>query len=354
MIDRIIKRAAREIRVRGAIGKIKATRLVHRYVSSCKMQKITPRAVAVAAHDILLFMVVRNERLRLPYVLDYYFSRGVGAAFIIDDRSDDGSLEFLRAYKNVNVFRIDEPFNRKAIWLDVLLNRYARGHWCLIVDADELLAYPHEEVLALRQLCGYLEHHGYNAFDCLLLDMYSDKSVDSVIYESGQDPLAAAPFFDPDGYTQEKADTRKRHFLPDLVYSGPGRVTGGVRRRVFGLERVCVSKFPLVHFMPPMFIGLGTHWVEGVRAPNIRGVLFHCKYFHDFRQRVQAGAGSKTYVNDSYEYKRYLDVLQHERSLSLYYSGSMKYRGVKQLLDLGLMESSEQFDAFVEKVKRTS
>lgn len=101
-------------------------------------------------------MVVRNESLRLPFLLEYYFSQGVDRIFVLDNGSTDGTPEIVLSKKNTHLFHALGPYMRHGEWIDTLLHRYGLGHWCLVVDGDEQLIYPHFEKIKIRQLCEVL------------------------------------------------------------------------------------------------------------------------------------------------------------------------------------------------------
>ena len=62
----------------------------------------------IAPGDILAFVTLRNERVRLPYFLEYYRRIGVGHFLIVDNGSDDGSRDLL-AGQNPN--NVQKPLN---------------------------------------------------------------------------------------------------------------------------------------------------------------------------------------------------------------------------------------------------
>ncbi len=98
--------------------------------------------------EIYAFMLLRNEIAALPFLFTYYRNMGVKRFFMIDDHSEDGTREYLLAQPDTHVFTPSNPFgqaNSGNNWLNLLLDRFGTGHWTLVVDADELLIYPHCE-----------------------------------------------------------------------------------------------------------------------------------------------------------------------------------------------------------------
>ncbi|WP_201722368.1 glycosyltransferase family 2 protein, partial [Sulfitobacter sp. HI0040] len=60
-----------------------------------ELKRIADRTSEIRQDDILVFCTQRNERVRLPYFLDYYRRMGVAHFFFVDNDSDDGSLDYL-------------------------------------------------------------------------------------------------------------------------------------------------------------------------------------------------------------------------------------------------------------------
>src|SRR5260370_11721029 len=116
---------------------------------------------------ILCCTVLRNELPRLPYFIEYYRKKGVGTFLAVDNGSSDGSFEYLLQQPDVYVWQSDLSFNRAnfgAGWFEPILRMHGQGHWCLIVDVDELLYYPECERRSIADLCRRLDAQGKSAF----------------------------------------------------------------------------------------------------------------------------------------------------------------------------------------------
>ena len=59
---------------------------------------------ACGPQPILLFLTMRNERVRLPYFLEYYRKLGVDHFLIVDNGSDDGTREYLAEQPDVSLW----------------------------------------------------------------------------------------------------------------------------------------------------------------------------------------------------------------------------------------------------------
>ena len=59
------------------------------------LRSVANRTDGLRRDAIMVFATLRNERIRLPYFLDYYRRAGIGHFLFVDNDSDDGSAEYL-------------------------------------------------------------------------------------------------------------------------------------------------------------------------------------------------------------------------------------------------------------------
>ncbi|MBC8495217.1 glycosyltransferase family 2 protein [archaeon] len=317
------------------------------HISGLRIHKLDSKRILLNAHEIRLFMVVRNESLRLPYFFKYYSKLGVDRFFIVDNSSTDDTLDFLLKQKNTHVFETKEHFDRQAYRINYMLRKYGIGHWCVIVDADEIFKYPHSENINLKQISKFLDTEGYSALHCLLLDMYSKTPFSSVVYKKGENPLTKYSYFDSDGYSQEEHPFRLRK---------KSIKTGGVRLRVLNVKP-WLSKYPLVKFHKGIFLEWGTHVVHGANIANIQGVSLHFKFMNDIHQKITERSEwvdewnkDKPLNGYSEECKIYAEKMQN-KNLTFYYSKSKKFKYEDQLMKYKLMKSTKKFDEYVKNEK---
>ena len=194
-----------------------------------KYKKIDKRNIPNKKDEIRLFAIARNESMRLPYFLRYYFEKEIDRIFLIDNNSDDDSLEIALAYPNVHVFKIDEGYKNHWNWMEYFLDKYANGHWTLVVDIDELLNYPYSEYISIKKLTKYLDLSKRNALRSLLLDIYSDKPIINTFYKQNENPLMCCPYFD----SQYNTCVMKQFDRKKWIYFNSIEFYGGMRERVF-------------------------------------------------------------------------------------------------------------------------
>lgn len=295
---------------------------------------------AADPNGIFLFSTLRNERHRLPYFLDYYRNLGITHFFLVDNDSSDESLKYLKAQPDLSLWHTSASYSKSRFgvdWMNWLLTKYGRNHWCLTVDCDEFLVYPHVDDRPIRALTDWLDACSATAFPAMLLDMYQGENRQEAVYDEGQNPLDVLTHFDSGNYMQS-------------LDSGIGNlwIQGGPRQRAFFADAPrtspALNKIPLVkwrwgytyvsstHMLLPRGLNL-TYDREG--GEKISGCLLHTKFLPDFQVRAIEEQSRGEHYSQGREYRAYRDNAdQHE---NLYTPQSTRYTGWQQLENLGLI-----------------
>ena len=314
-------------------------------ISSYKLKSVSNKITEYSQGELRLFVMARNESLRLPYFLDHYFDKGVDRVFLIDNNSTDGTVDIAQSYENVHVFQTKESFRNYSNWMEILLERYGKGHWCVAADVDEILNYPHSESISIRQLTQFLDQQGDTALQCLFLDMYSDKPINKNTYRASEDPLDVCSYFDPDYGEEPRVWTNKK---THNKFVGT-RFFGNMRKRVFNLNNISLSKISLFKYDTDVFAVRGMHGMDGVTFSAIQGATMHFKYLQDFNERVVTEVARGEHEGNAADYKNYARKVDENADLNCHYEGSIKFIDSSQLVELGIMKSNLDLDEFVRK-----
>lgn len=304
------------------------------------LRRVADRTRGIGTDDVLCFVTLRNERRRLPYFLDYYRRLGIGHFLMVDNASTDGSGAYLRDQPDVSLWWTDHSYRAARFgmdWITWLLLRHGRGRWCLTVDPDEFLVYPHCDERPLAALTGWLDVAGRRSFPAMLLDMYPQGPIDEAICAEGQDPFQVARWFDPANYAIQKND-----------YFGNLWIQGGPRTRAFfaddPLSSPALNKIPLVRWSARYAYVSSTHMLlpRGLNhvydedgGEQISGCLLHAKFLSSFADKSAEELDRRQHYGDSQEYRAYHAGLH--RGVQLWCGESHEYRGWQQLEDLGLI-----------------
>jgi hypothetical protein len=322
--------------------------------------------------EVLAVLVVRNEALRLPACLRHLRGLGVHRVIVIDNGSDDGSVEIAVEHR-ADLIRAPGSYAASGFgiaWVNAVLDRFGRGHWVLVVDADELLVFPGSDRVGLSALCAHLDAIGSEALPTLLLDCFPPGPLADCAVRPGDDLIAAAPCFEvPDLREEAVADfpyrlayggLRERLFFPD---ADPRRLATWLRRRAWNLawrlpplrrlawlrppESPTLTKLPLLRWREGAALLGSTHRMAPMRlaAGQPTGVLLHFKFLQDFHARALDAVARNAHWDGSREYRRYLARIEAEPGFALAGPHSLRYRGPDQLEGLGLMRATDAWRA---------
>lgn len=304
------------------------------------LKPIADRTARIGADDILAFVTLRNERIRLPFFLDYYRRLGVRHFLMVDNGSSDGGVDYLRAQDDVSLWRTGASYRKARFgmdWLGWLLMRHGHGRWCLTIDPDEFLVYPHCDSRPLNALTDWLDGIGRRSFPAMLLDMYPRGAIEDQPYAGGQDPFQIARWFDPANYTISKND-----YFANLW------IQGGPRTRAFFADDPpsgpALNKIPLVKWHWRYAYVSSTHMLLPRRLNRVydenggemeSGCLLHAKFLSTFADKAAEEVRRGQHYAGGHEYRAYHAGLGGGQSL--WCPESREYVDWRQLEDLGLI-----------------
>jgi glycosyltransferase involved in cell wall biosynthesis len=311
------------------------------------MKRIDARPIPDDRGELRVFLIVRNEALRLPSTLRHHRSLGVHRFFVIDNGSTDKTLEYLSAQPDVHVFSTTERYSQShygVVWANQLLDTFGTGHWTLTIDADEQFIYPHYEQVKLPVFCQYLDSIGADGAPCLLLDMYSNVAIQDTVHDPNGSLLDTCGYFDRAPYRITPS--------PQFPYL---EIYGGVRERLFQKIRAkqhppTISKAPLVKWKPGTKFLQSTHFLTAKKVAPILATLLHFKFLSDFHERVQIEVARGEHFADAAEYRAYFEMMRANKPVNFLCNQSVNFENSSQLVELGLMASAKSYDASVQSI----
>jgi len=314
--------------------------LVRAYRKRQQIRAVQDLTDSIKPGAILAFVTVRNEAVRLPYFIEHHRRLGVDHFLVVDNDSNDGCRDWLAQQGDVSLWVTKAGYKQSRFgldWLTWLQRRHGHGHWCLTLDADEILIYPYWETRPLRALTQRLERDGLRVFGAMMLDLYPKGSLESQRYAAGQDPLEVLPWFDSGNYTVQ-VQPRMRNLW----------IQGGPRARAFfgGQPRLAptLNKVPLVlwhrsyayvnstHALLPRHLN-AVYEVEG--GERLSGILLHTKFLPIIVEKSEEERERQQHFANSTHYDTYYHKLS--QNPDLWCAASQRYTGWRQLEALGLM-----------------
>lgn len=289
---------------------------------------------------ILLFCTIRNERDRIDWFLKHYRNLGVDHFLFVDNGSDDGTLNTLLAQPDASVWSTHASYRASRFgldWLNWLMLRHARGHWCVVADADELLIYPHWQTRPLRALTDWLDIEGQPILPAMMVELYPKGPLHTAHVPPGTDPLMALHWFDPGNYT-----IARKPLLDCLL------IQGGPRARVFFEGQP--NRAPTLTKLPLVKWDMHNTWVNSTHSilprhlnavyargagERISGALLHTKFLPQIVDRAPLEKARAEHFGNAPVFDAYYDAVA--QSPDLWCAHSARFTGWEQLEELGLI-----------------
>ena len=323
----------------------------NRGISMRRLSREPDAALLKRGDRILLFTAFRNEMDFAPWFLDYYRSIGVDWFFIVDNLSNDGTVEYLSKQKDVTLYESTDNYawaHSAMKWINELIRHYGDGHWCVHVDSDEQLVLPpsgndgggggskgESTEDSLRRCVDAMTERGEEVMPAYMLDTYPPSIAAVEGFRSGDDPLAVSPLLDPQHFFFGRGDC--------CFY----RVRGGVRDRLFGFHST-LEKAPILRGGGGRFY-LSSHHTSYARVSRRCGVLLHHKLMREALDILKPGGDATQRTEDRGSYCR----VRHSRYWqSAFFAqrgdiprspDTVEYEDAAQLESLGLLGD---FNAF--------
>lgn len=305
-----------------------------------ELDVVADRTALVAAGDVLCFLCVRNEAARLPHFLRHHRALGVRHFLAVDNGSTDGTTDLLRDQPDLSLWGTGASYKASRFgmdWLTWLQMRHGSGHWCLTLDADELLIYPYWQSRPLPALTGWLQDQGRDSFGALTVDMYPRGAVSQGEVGPDDDPIGHLGWFDAGNY-QVQVQPRMRNLW----------IQGGARARAFFAtdprRAPTLNKTPLVRWHWRYAYVNSTHSLLPARLNEVyatdggeltSGVLLHTKFLPGITQRSAEEKARGEHFGNAVQYAAYYDRLTADPVLHT--KASTRYTGWRQMEALGLM-----------------
>lgn len=305
-----------------------------------QLRAVSDRTGAIRPGHILCLSTVRNEAARLPFFLAHHRRLGVGHFLIVDNGSDDGTDAYLAAQPDVSLWTTAHSYRLSRFgvdWLTWLQIRHGHGHWCLTLDADEVLVYPYWETRDLRALTAWLEDQGREVLPAMMLDLYPKGPLGAGTYAPGDDPFARLCWFDRGNLT-----IRVQEPLGNLW------LQGGPRARAFFAadprRAPTLNKTPLVRWNRRYAYVNSTHQLlprrlnrgwDGAGGEAPAGLILHTKFLDTVVARAAEERGRGEHFANSALYDDYYARLT--QGPDLWTPASTRLPGWRGLEAMGLM-----------------
>jgi len=294
--------------------------------------QIVKKRKQTEAQEPILICAVKNDLAKIKLQVEHHRKIGVKHFIYIDNISSDGTFEWLKEQEDVTLYKVETSFNAgiKAGWQHLAVKQEGYDKWYLILDSDELFAYPGMENINIQKYLNFLEKKGMTAITTPLVDMYRKGNIFTTDFiENIRDEYC---FFDTIYYVESKSTNK--HY------------NGGPRFRIFSMKNQLV-KYSLLKMEKNMI------FITNILFPyhknfeaKVAAFLLHYKFLPNDTQKYIEIAEKGNYWQGSKEYKTYIEFYKQNPNLSFYYSDSQKLNSSMDLLKINIADK-QFFEEFL-------
>lgn len=280
---------------------------------------------------VIVVAVARNEKILMPHFLAHYRSLGVRHFVLVDNLSDDGTREYLRAQSDVVLYSADTDYSHShygVAWQQAVLGAHALGRWVVLADIDEMLVYEDCERRPITEWLTELDAQGHDAALTLMVDMYPEGDLCEADFTAGSNLFEMAPCFD--------AQPLLRWQLGSGHYSNGDVFVSALRHRLIpdsAPNLYTSQKVAVFRYAPWVRLSQGLHYATNLNLAPQPAVFAHFKYHAGFQQKVLHEIARKQHFNGAEEYRKYLALLAESRGSLWQQETSARYQGSQSLLD---------------------
>ena len=319
---------------------------------------------AVDPSGFTLLSTLRNEMYFLPAFLDHYRRLGVERFVFLNDRSYDGSLEYLLGQPDTVVVESDRRYGERYefpppldkavgdfrithLWRALLHDKFARDRWALQVDLDEFVHLP--EGMIFPELVARLECQEARLIYGVMLDVYP-KDIAALAGQEGERGLdvTATWYFDGEKHLRLRtgrfpkivhpgARARLYHaYGVDRLYPGITAWTRPLKTR-FGFRVMRINplqKATLLKWDSSAFFS-SPHKTDLAASETILLPIQHFRFCGAVYRKIELALREKSYRSHSAGYSLLSELLKTMEEKN----GSFLYRNSRPL---------EQFEDFTE------
>ena len=302
--------------------------------TKCKIRILKKAKINREVKDPILICVVLNEMERIKIFLNHYRRIGIKTFAILDNGSTDGTVEYLKKQKDVELFQTKDRFESKIKvgWINRIISYYGTEHWYLVVDADELLVWQDVEQGRIQDVIRYLDKRNITRARALMVDMYP-KEIKWNMNVSFDEIFSECRYFDYDTYYRKKSEE---------LYL----ICGGPRKRKLGIG-AWLTKYPLFRLKNNEFL-CNPHAIypyENKKTPCYFAIMHYKFLTQNDRKKIRKYAQIGNYACNSVEYKLYLKRQRENRdNFKFYYKQSAEYQSSQSLTIIKQIDRIPQID----------
>lgn len=298
--------------------------------------------IPITNREFYVFSLVRNAEEHLEEFIHYYLNLGAKKIFIVDNKSDDRTVEIAKTYDFVTVFSTPLSFARYESQIRRwFLKHYCHQAWVIAVDIDEHFDFPRKGEIEMPEFIDYLNSKGFTAVTACMLDMFA--------INSRQEDTQGTPFSSKYPFTDIQ-DIEKDSYpvswltRNNVVPPGIGTYKNGVRKAILKTDHeFLLVKHPLMFINKEIIPFTHPHYCAHAIIADVTCALLHYKFTDGFIARtMKIALDPKTHPHWAKENLLYADYFSKNQSC-FHSDHAYQYLSVEDLAEKHLLFVSNDF-----------
>ena len=257
-------------------------------------------------NDLVVMCVVKDGEAYVREFIEHYLRLAPRQIIFLDNGSTDETIRIAREFPGTVVVECLLPYKVFfQAFKRYLIKTYGLECWGLVVDIDEFFDWPCSDVIPVTRLLEYLNEMQFDVVVAQMLDMFPDSPLGKLDNISST-LRSEHRYYDISDITKIDYQPKNKISNRDIKYH-----LGGIRKSFFGLEKINITKHPLVKYSPGMFIK-NDHAIEYAKVADFSCVLLHYKYVSNFKNYVKDAVDGEYHFDNSSQYKAYLSKVSDE------------------------------------------
>lgn len=270
------------------------------------------KKISILPNDLVLICVYKNDLVKLKKFISYHRKIGIDKFIILDNDSDDGSIDWLKKQNDVYLLHTKDEYSslRRVVWINRIIAYIGDNRWYMVLDSDEFLVYNDCENKSIKDVIMYLEKKNIVRARSVMLDMYAKN--DYYLCGKIEDFFNECIYFDTDTYYLKDRE--------DFV-----NIVGGSRERIFNMSP-CLTKYPIFYFRKKDVI-CSSHFLYPYKdnlSRECNFIIRHYKFLPGEIEKYRKIVKKENYYKNSWAYKHYLRVMEN-KALDFIYKNTDKY-----------------------------
>jgi len=310
-----------------------------------------PKWCRLESNEAAVTCLVRNGEFYLRSFIEHYTEMGFRHLFLLDNGSDDKTVEIAAAFENVTIYRCTLPVETyQASFKRHLAERTVRGGWCLDVDIDEFFDYPYSECFKVQRILEYLNSKGYTAVVTQMLDLFAEKPWSQLEHKREEDVKEVYGYYDLSEVRKEGYRASKLAALYGnqnrIGYESTALCFGGIRKTLYGIDPL-LTKHSL--FRPGRGLELfpHVHFVNRARLADISCLLRHYKLTSNAQETSRQNRAA--FPSNGKGYGDLLSLVASQSDFQIKRATATKFGRAEELIDSGFLFMSDDYRAFTKK-----